>query len=384
MINFSKIAIVRGKYLNQFEMQNYAPLAKGSMTKIVAFSSLKPIHENIGFPVKKLPSLMDLPNFPYKLPILNRLMIDAMYLVGLEKALKGFDLVCARETYFHFTQQALNAKKKGYVKKVLVTCSETIPFNHESIWGRKKFKQSVIHEADHFHCLTQKAKQCLIKEGCDPKKITVIGYGVNLDRFKPKSLDTKYKILNTRVLFVGRLVKEKGILDLLEACQNLAGNSSALPQNDDIELQIIGKEPLGTRIRARSFSRCFGRDQDDGMMSYENMPKVYQNADIFVLPSKPTKYWEEYYGMAILEAMASGLPIISTKSGAIPEIIGKAGILVKPGNIQELKQALLQLIKVKKMRQKLGREARKRAEKFFDAKKQAQKIAKLWKWIIKM
>jgi len=370
-----KVALVRGKYLNQFEMQNYAPLKR--RFKITAFASLRPVHENIGLPIKKLPSSMDLPDFPYKLQILNRLMVDAMYLAGLEKALKGFDLVCTRETYFHFTKQALIAKKKGFIKKVLITCSETIPGNHEGIWGRKAFKKRAINEADHFHCLTQKARDCLIKEGCDPTKITVVGYGIDLDKFKERKSPVPSPQSPVKILFVGRLVKEKGILDLLEA---LKRRFKVQGSRLKVELQIIGQGPLEKKIRKMSTPIPIEIKKN---ISYKDMPQIYQNADIFVLPSKPTKHWEEYYGMVLIEAMACGLPVISTKSGAIPEVVGDAGILVKPGSVRQLKEALGKLIKSKKLRKSLGQKARKRAEKYFNAKKQAVKLGELWRRVLK-
>ncbi|OGD63270.1 hypothetical protein A2160_02070 [Candidatus Beckwithbacteria bacterium RBG_13_42_9] len=341
-------------------MQNYEPLRK--RFKLMAFSSLKPIHENIGFPVKKLFSPMDLPDFPYKMPILNRLMVDAMYLFGLEKALKDYDLVCGRETYFHFTQQALNAKKKGYVKKVLVTCSETIPFNHESIWGRKNFKQRVIREADHFHCLTNKAKECLIKEGADSKKISVIGYGIDLNRFRNKEIRSKNK--NLRILFVGRLEEQKGIRELAKAYRQLKKDFP------NLELQIVGKGPLKgliEQVGAKVIS-----------LPYSQMPLAYQEADIFVLPSKPTEYWEEYYGMALLEAMVSGLPVVTTNCGAITEVVGETAKIVTYGKAKELYLALKGFVKNPVLRKEYSQRALSQARKYFDCQKQAKKIGKMW------
>src|SRR3989338_2704061 len=142
-----KIAIVRGKFLNTYEMQFFEPLVKDF--DITAFGSLNPYHDRFAFPVVKLPSPMDLPDFPYKMPMLNRLFVDAQYLYGLEERLRGFDLVHTAETYFHYTQQSLNAKRKGYVKKVIATVLENIPHNNEGIWGRKLFKAKARRELDH-------------------------------------------------------------------------------------------------------------------------------------------------------------------------------------------------------------------------------------------
>src|SRR3990172_767068 len=96
-----KIAIVRGKFLNRYEMQFFEPLVR--YFDITAFGSLTPFHDRYAFPVVKLASPMDLPDFPYKMPILNRLFTDAHYLLGLTERLQGFDLVHSAETYFYYT-----------------------------------------------------------------------------------------------------------------------------------------------------------------------------------------------------------------------------------------------------------------------------------------
>lgn len=114
-----KVAIVRGTFLNAYEMQFFEPLI--DRFDITAFASMRPYHDAFAFPVKKLPSPMDLPDFPKKMAILNRLCIDAHYLFGLEANLRGFDLVHTAETYYHYTQQCLSAKRKGWVKRVIAT-----------------------------------------------------------------------------------------------------------------------------------------------------------------------------------------------------------------------------------------------------------------------
>jgi len=361
-----KVAIVRGKYLNRFEMQNYASLA--SRFEMVGYASLFPIHSDVGFSVKKLASPMDLPDFPFKLAFLNRVMIDAMYLFGLEQQLRGFNLACVRETYFHFTQQALNAKQKGLVKKVIVTCSETIPFNHQGIWGRKRFKQRTIALADHFHCLTKRAKDCLVKEGVDPGKISVIGYGIDLDRFKPR---LKKVIGRNRLnlLFVGRLEEQKGIKELLEAYRRIKRDYP------EVSLRIIGNGPLRSVIEKQGIKT--------ETIPYSKMPAVYHQADIFVLPSRPTKHWEEYYGMALLEAMASGLPVVTTDCGAIPEVVGDAALILPHSNPEKLHSSLKQIISNTKKREIYGRKAYHHAKKYFDCRKQADKIGLLWREVLK-
>ena len=135
----SAVAIVRGKFLNRYELQSFEPLTKHF--RLTAFGSLAPLHERFMFPVVKLPSPMDLPDFPYKMPVLNRLWTDAHYLYGLEGKLRGYDIVHTAETYFRYTQQCLEAKKRGWVRRVVATVWETIANNNEGIRGRKEYKE---------------------------------------------------------------------------------------------------------------------------------------------------------------------------------------------------------------------------------------------------
>ncbi|MBL7159892.1 glycosyltransferase family 4 protein [Candidatus Microgenomates bacterium] len=388
-----KVAVVRGAFLNQFEMQNFALMAKKH--QLTAFSSLKPINDQVGFPVIKLLSPMDLLSI---IPIhqgkriargfLNRTFIDAHYLLELEKKLQGFDIVHCAETYYHFTQQCLNAKKKGFVKKVVSTVWENIAFNNEGIWGRKKFKRRAIEEIDHFIAVSQGAYKSLISEGCQKEKITIIPVGIDLEKFKAQSekLKVKDKDRQIIILFVGRLEKEKGIKELLETFK----------QSTIINQQPASTRPLVGRVEATIKLRIIGdgslknwikewivkNQQESNVVieqhSYQEMPQIYQEADIFILPSKKTKTWQEQFGMVLIEAMASFLPIIATRSGAIPEVVGDCGILVDEASVGQLSQALKRLVKDKFLRTKLGKIGRARAEKYFDSQKIAKKIEKVY------
>ena len=146
-----------------------------------------------------------------------------------------------------------------------------------------------------------------------------------------------------------------------------------------VSLRIIGSGPLKNKLRA--MIRQDGLENHISLESkkYEEMSSVYRTADIFVLPSKRTKTWEEQYGMVLVEAMASGIPIVATRSGSIPEIVADAAILVGESDRQKLAQAILGLTEDEPKRQRLGRMGRERAEKYFDSRKTAKAIGRIYK-----
>lgn len=375
-----KIAIVRGKFLNRYEMQFFEPLV--DRFSITAFGSLHPYHDRFAFPVVKLPSPMDLPDFPYKMPFLNRLFIDAQYLLGLEERVKGFDLVHTAETYFHYTQQCLNAKKKGYVKKVIATVLENIPYNNEGIRGRRAFKKRAREELDHIIALTQKTRDALLAEGADPKRITVISHFINTKRFQPKQ---KPKSRSVTVLFCGRLEEYKGVYDVLAAAQALLANPDL--SGYSLRFLFVGDGSEKGKMVKSEWLLGIEHAVEHKSVPYEQMPVEYQSADIFVAPSK-RQYrhgkvtWEEQYNTALLEAQASGLAIVTTRSGGIPENVGDAAILVDPGDIHGLTEAIKRFILNANLRSTYGRKARKRAETVHDAQIGAGKLARLYEHIL--
>ena len=366
-----KISVIRGAFANPFELQNFYPLK--NQFDIQVITSKNPINSNIDLPVVKLYSPIDLPNFPYKFPILNRLFIDAHYLFNLESRIAGSDIVHTAETYYHYTYQAIKAKQKGLVKKIISTCWEVISHNNEGIRGRKEFKKLAYKYIDHFITPTKLAKQALVEEGVDSKRITVISVGIDLKKFKKLSYSSPTSEVG--VLFVGRFVLEKGVKELLEAFSLLR------KEFKNMTLTLIGSGNLPTGVVSR------GRDLRPAGVKVKSVPyhlihKEYQKADIFCLPSKATRYWREQYGMVLVEAMASGLPIVTTDTGAIKEVVGSAGIYAKPSDSQDLYIKLKRLIQDVKLRNRLSKVSLKWAKLRYDHRKIAQKIAKLYKNVV--
>jgi glycosyltransferase involved in cell wall biosynthesis len=88
--------------------------------------------------------------------------------------------------------------------------------------------------------------------------------------------------------------------------------------------------------------------------------------DLLVLPSLETKHWTELFGRILVEAMACEVPVIASRSGGIPEVLGDAGVLVEPGNRLDLASAIDRLCADPSARCELGLKGRKRAVECFD------------------
>lgn len=359
-----KISIIRGAFLNPFELQNYSPLK--DKFDIKAVSSKHPISSRIDLPLIKLWSPTDLPNFPKKYPILNRIFVDAQKLGNLEKVIKGDDIVHVAETYYGYTHQAIMAKRRGLVRRIISTVWEIIPFNNEGIKGRKEYKRLAYESVDRFLAVTEMAKQTLIQEGVSPDKISVINMGIDIKKFKPNPEKRETKDIN--ILCVARLVPEKGITDLLEAFFQI---KEKYPK---VRLTFVGSGPLKNEIKGY-------KNVHIKSIPYSQIHKEYQRADIFCLPSRQTKTWGEQYGMCLLEAMACGLSIVTTNSGAIPEVVGDAALVSHHSDPKELKTNLEKLIYNEDLRRSLSKAARQRAIERYDCRKIAKQIAKIYEEI---
>lgn len=373
-----RIALVRGPSLNQFEMQYYEPLAKKH--EIVCFTSTRPVYDirRIDLPIVRLPCLGQvLGGIPGAIRGLYWLLGDPQGLIGLENKLSGFDIAHTAELFSYYTHQALRAKKRGGVKKVVATVSENIPFNQEWYPKQKALKKFALRNLDHILAISGLSKKAMMIEGYPEEKITVVPHGLDLKKFKVQSEKLKVKNKFT-ILFVGRLEEEKGVWELLRAFKGLK------KRHKDLQLVMIGQGSQEKKIKDWLGNNKLKESVWlKGRVKYRNIEREYHQADIFVLPSKPTLTWQEQFGMVLIEAMACGVPVVSTKSGAIPEIVGEEGILVSPNNWFELAGALKKLIFDQKLRESLAKKGRERVKKRFDRMIVAQKIEEIYQKVLR-
>jgi glycosyltransferase involved in cell wall biosynthesis len=199
-------------------------------------------------------------------------------------------------------------------------------------------------DADHVLAGSQYVKDTMVQNGVEPWKVTVVPYGADIDTFVPKPAAEDGIF---RILFVGQLSQRKGIKYLLEAVSQLN-----LPA---FHLTLVGGV-VGSgegMIRYRNYFRHV-----DSVPHHE-VHRYFQQADIFVYPSL-----HEGSAIAIYEALASGLPVITTPNSGSMVRDGVEGFIVSIRDVEALKEKILLLFEDRELRDAMGTNARKRAEEF--------------------
>lgn len=180
--------------------------------------------------------------------------------------------------------------------------------------------------------------------------------GVNPVHFaEPAPLPTIYTSAGDqpRIGFVGRLVPQKGVLDLLSAFVPLAGKASLL---------YVGEGPLDSTLRARAKEAGVeDRVTLAGQVPYRDMPAYLKGLDVLVLPSRTTPVWKEQFGHVLAEAMLAGVAVVGSDSGAIPEVIGEAGLIFPEGDVGALRERLAFLLEHPEEQRALAEAGKRRA-----------------------
>ena len=221
--------------------------------------------------------------------------------------------------------------------------------------SRSFLKRLVYNNAKACIAASNKIKEYFESINC--KNITIIPNGVDLKRFQNLDRKTSRENLGLKnefvIVTVARLEKVKGIEYLIKAVKSL---------NIDYKLLIIGdgseKDNLKNLVNNLNLQ---GRIRFLGQMPNEKIPEILSSGNCFVLPSI-----SEGFGIVILEAMATLIPVIGTKVGGILDIIKdkENGILVKPKDSKELAEAIFKVYSQKEFTRNLIQNAKNSLEKY--------------------
>ncbi len=174
--------------------------------------------------------------------------------------------------------------------------------------------------------------------------------------------------------YAGRLIEEKGLMDLLEALPFCA---------DEVNLLLIGtgdfREALEKRAQELGLSTrlCF-----TGSVALAELPVLMNAMDVFVLPSRTTPRWKEQFGRVIIEANACEVPVIGSASGAIPDVVGEGGLVVPERDSRALAQAIETLRNDPERRHEMGKAGRRQVEALYTWRRVAENMADIYRHLM--
>jgi glycosyltransferase involved in cell wall biosynthesis len=365
-----KLALLKGNRFNPWHLQAFNMLRGG--VEVTAFRAESEIQNyfhgrddgSLSFAFERI--YFDTEGGPKTARFMNRLAARfrnrAPRLLPFHERLEGYDVIQSWELFTDWTAEAVAAKRKYGIPLCLMIW-DNIPFNQEADPGRRAMKEEARRHADRFLVHTERSRRTLLMEGADPERITLVNPGVDTQAFAPGPSNRGELGLDDHefvILFVGWLLPRKGIDFLVLALRELLNQPEL--QHMKFRLLVVGSGPGKDRVEALIERAGVGANVTfAGSQSYSDMPAIFRAADAFVLPSIATPEWQEQFGMSLIEAMASGVPVVSTYSGAIPEIAGSAAELCQPNDFLALYTALKKLALEPETRENLARLGRERA-----------------------
>lgn len=252
--------------------------------------------------------------------------------------------------YLNFICRSLRRKKYDYIIienrpqyvlpiKKINKSKILLHMHNDHMIDNKKKNIKVADSCERIIVVSDYIKNQLIDNlGIDKNKVITLHNGIDSVKFnKENFINTNEKLkLNLGIesndfilLFTGRLIREKGILEVISAVKKLKNEIN-------FKLIVVGSSWYGSNIKSDFMKELeeISRDIENkiiftGYIDYSEVPQIYSLANIIILPSM----WDDPFPLVVLEAMSMGIPVITTISGGIPEMFtGKEGILLTRNN----------------------------------------------------
>ena len=234
-------------------------------------------------------------------------------------------------------------------------------------------QQKVAPKLNKIICVSEPSKQDTVEEFLvNPKNIEVIFNGIDIDTFKP---DTNKKMVENRIVTTASAdIPLKGLRFLIDALPKV------LEDFPKTHLIVIGKSTNESKIQKLIEDLDLNdRISFKSNLSQEEIVDIYHTSQIAVIPSL-----YEGFGFGAGEAMACGIPLISTDSGGLKDVIGDGAIKIKSGSVQDIEKEIINLFNNDEKRKELSLKGRKRMEGLFDWKISATNYVKVFEDTIKV
>jgi glycosyltransferase involved in cell wall biosynthesis len=277
----------------------------------------------------------------------------------------------------------LEARKKG-VPSIATNHLLSETFSRNLFFDSTKFNNFFYKIVNSFYnlvdlvlCPSIYGLKTLRKYGLKPRAL-VLSNGIELSKFNPsldhEQFDREFGLNeeNKKVLYVGRLMEEKGLDVLLRAYSIV---EAKMP---DTNLIIVGKGHLRASLEDQASKLGLENVIFTGFVSDSLLKQAYASSDLFVLPS-----YAEIQPLVLLEALAMGLPAIGTNVGGVPEMIieGQNGYVLEPGDHEGLAERTIRILNDDKLREEFSRNSLRMARSH-DIDKSADKLERLYSKLV--
>lgn len=325
------------------------------------------------FPIDDIRSLSDLPLHSY---ILNGILIKAFnYSPYFAEIIKKENFALLHALFGTDGIRALPYRQKFNIPLI----TDFRGNDATGIPARKPGMYRQLFEVgDLFLVRCESMKNDLITMGCPPEKILVHHSGIAVDKFEYTERTARDGII--RILFVGRLIEKKGA-DLA-----LKSFAEARKTHANIELTIIGDGHEAYKLKELIKSMDVETHvRLTGSQPHNRVIEEMQHSHILILPSRTARNGDkEGIPNVLMEAMATGMPVLSTFHAGIPELVEHevSGYLVPEGDLKALTEGLFHMIEGHDKWHYFGRNGREKVEKDFNIYKQTEKLEQMYEKLI--
>jgi glycosyltransferase involved in cell wall biosynthesis len=240
-------------------------------------------------------------------------------------------------------------RKKG-IPYIFFT-NQNIPKRYP--WPFSAWEREVVKNSAGWIACGKTVWQTQVGRGFPEKSGTILPFAVDTEKFKPFTPEAKLafqermgQIQGPVIGYAGRLTEQKGIRILLDAV-------GKIPKKMWGSLVFFGSGPLRKEVQAWADHHSVSNRVCIKLINHEEMPSVLGALDILVAPSQTGPNWREQFGRMLIEAMAAGVPIVTSDSGEIPYTVGDAGLVVSEKDVDGFSKSILNILSTSDLRDEL-------------------------------
>ena len=248
--------------------------------------------------------------------------------------------------------------------------SKRLPFPFE------RFRRYTLRHAD-FAVARSDGALAVLRETGYQGPASVVSNGVDAEWFKPLDRERCRRELDVAgfvVGYVGRLVEEKGLSDLVEAVARCPVSANVL---------FVGDGPMSGRLLLQA--KALGLAERIRILParpLQELPAVMNAMDVLVLPSRTTARWKEQFGRVLIEANACETPVIGSDSGAIADVVGEGGLIFRERDAASLAATIRRLLDDPALARTLGMQGRRQVLAKYTWQRVAEQMHAIYQTVI--